>query len=135
MDSSRVVDQHGSLQANPFALDQLEEIITAEPVRRRAQGTVPVGVAVPELIVAGEPLPVTAQMDPEARKALLITVVPEQGRPIAREPRIVDVLARATFEDLPPGGYELRATGRRPESPLKHSCGIRAELRPRTSSR
>ena len=36
----RIVDQHGNLQANPWALDELEEVLVAEPVRRRAGATV-----------------------------------------------------------------------------------------------
>lgn len=61
----RVVDQHGNLQANPWALDELEEVLLTAPVRRRAGATVPVPVrvAVPDLILAGESLPVVVDVE------------------------------------------------------------------------
>ena len=32
----RIVEHHGNLQNNPWALDELEESLVAQPVRRRA---------------------------------------------------------------------------------------------------
>jgi hypothetical protein len=32
----RIVDNHGHLQGNPYVIDEIESVITAAPVRRRA---------------------------------------------------------------------------------------------------
>ncbi|MBV9314165.1 MAG: hypothetical protein JO100_10600, partial [Pseudonocardia sp.] len=65
----RIVDQHTNLHANPWALDELEEVLLTKPIRRRAGATIPIRVAVPDLILAGQPLPVTVDIEPADSKA------------------------------------------------------------------
>ncbi|MDQ3384007.1 MAG: hypothetical protein M3519_09540, partial [Actinomycetota bacterium] len=55
----RIVDQHGNLHRNSAALDELEEILTANPVRWRNPSSVPVRLTAPELTIEGEPVTVT----------------------------------------------------------------------------
>ena len=76
----RVPDQHGNLQRNQAAFDEIEEILTAQPVRRRAGKPVTLRVAVPDLIHTGEELPVTVDIDRAERQAIRITVADETGR-------------------------------------------------------
>src|SRR5262249_27429621 len=54
----RIVDKHGNLQRNKAALDELESILTAAPLIPRATAPIDPQVTVPELILAGAPLPV-----------------------------------------------------------------------------
>ena len=49
-----VADQHGALQSNQGVLDQIEGVLTASPVIRRAEPGVELGVEVDELVAAGE---------------------------------------------------------------------------------
>ncbi len=120
----RVVDHHGHLQANPWALDELEEALTATPVRRRASATVPARVTVPDLILAGEDLPVTVDIEADPPSAVLIQIVAagaagQREHVVAsRTPRIRDGRLQTRFTDLAPGGYEVRVTGLNPGSPV-----------------
>ena len=49
----RVPDQHTNLQCNQFVLDQVQEILTAKPVRRRELKSVSVRASVPDLVTRG----------------------------------------------------------------------------------
>lgn len=115
----RVVDHHGNIHANPYALDEVEEVITTTPVRRRAPCTVPVNLTVPDLVLAGEPLPITVRVDPTVRDAILVTVIDERQRPVyARQPAVKAGTLTVTTGVLPPGGYEIRVTGAHDGSPI-----------------
>lgn len=115
----RVADHHGSIQANPYAFDELEEILTTAPVRRRAPGSVPVQLGAPDLVVAGEQVPITAQLPADARHSIQITVVDEQQRTVfARRPPGSNGAVYSSTPVLPPGGYEIRITGTHPGSPI-----------------
>ncbi len=120
----RVVDQHGSLQSNPWALDELEEAIVAQPVRRRAGATVPARVTVPELILAGEALTVDVDVDADPPPAVRVQIVAEHGvgqreKIVAsRTPTIRDGHLATSFTGLAPGAYEVRVTGLTPGSPI-----------------
>ncbi len=115
----RVVDHHGSLQANPYALDEVEEVLTAKPIRRRAPVTVPVQLAAPDIVLAGHQFPVTAQRPPDARDSIQITIVDEHQRSVfARRPSGTGGIFHTSAPALPPGGYEIRVTGTRPGSPI-----------------
>jgi len=121
----RVVDRHGHLQANPWALDELEEALTATPVRRRAGATVPVRVAVPDLILAADALPVAVDIESDSPPAVLVQVVATGAAADRREhvvasrtPRIRDGRLETRFTGLAPGGYEVRVTGLTPGSPV-----------------
>ncbi|WP_394620618.1 hypothetical protein JNUCC0626_16375 [Lentzea sp. JNUCC 0626] len=116
---SRVIDIHGSLQANPYALDQIEEVLTTVPVRRRAPATVPVQVTVPDFVLAGEHVPIAVQLPVETRDSVLVTVVDERGQSVfSRRPPNRGGLLSTDVPALPPGGYEVRVTGTRPGSPV-----------------
>ncbi len=115
----RIVDQHGSLQCNPYALDEVQEIVTAEPVRLRAGHTVPLRVTVPDVVVLGERLPVSVVIDADARDAVVVSVVNEGGKTVfSRRPRATDRRIDTGFDDLPAGGYEVRVTGVHTGSPV-----------------
>lgn len=115
----RIIDHHGSLQANPYAIDEVEEVLTSAAIRRRAPATVPVQLTAPDLVLAGEQLSITAQLPPDTRDSIQITVVDEHGRPaFARRPPGADGAFSTSAPALPPGGYEIRVTGTRPGSPI-----------------
>lgn len=115
----RIVDHHGNLQANPHALDEVEEIITTTPVRRRAPRTTPVRVTAPDLILAGEQLPITAETQPDTRDAIQITIVNEHDTTVfARRPPVTHGKINTVVGALAPGGYEIRITGTHPGSPI-----------------
>jgi pimeloyl-ACP methyl ester carboxylesterase len=126
----RIIDKHGNLQRNPQALDEMAEIITARPIRRRAPHVVGVRVTVPEFLRAGEDLPVTVAI--EARHAIKVTVRDESGEEIhARAPRPRDGHVSTTFTDLPPGGYAVDVTGLHlgsPVTPVRSTVVIGADL-------
>lgn len=115
----RIVDHHGHLQANPHALDELEEIITATPVRRRAGRAVPIQVTTPDLIIAGEELPVTVHIEPDVRDAIQVAVINEHNDIVfARQPQATNGTINTTINSLPPGGYDIRITGTHHGSPV-----------------
>jgi hypothetical protein len=105
----RVPDKHGNLQRNRAALDELEGILTARPVRVRAAGMIDASVDVPELILAGEPLPVRVRLPDAHRAAVRIAVTDESGHLVAA--RVTTPPAPASFEGLPPGVYTADVTG------------------------
>jgi pimeloyl-ACP methyl ester carboxylesterase len=113
----RIVDQHGNLQANPWALDELEEVLVAKPVRRRAGAIVSVRVAVPDLILAGESLPVVVDIEADRPPAVRIEIVAESKAgerekiTASRTPKIRHGHLEASFAGLAPGAYEVRVTG------------------------
>ncbi|MDX3660888.1 hypothetical protein PV646_26600 [Streptomyces sp. ID05-26A] len=115
----RIIDHHGSLQAGPNALDEVEEILTTKPIRRRAPATVPVQLAAPDIVLAGHQFPITAQLPPDARDSIQITIVDEHQRSVfARRPSSIGGTFHTSAPALPPGGYEIRVTGTRPGSPI-----------------
>ncbi|MGH9217498.1 MAG: esterase/lipase family protein [Acidimicrobiales bacterium] len=114
----RVADHHGNLQRNGAALDVLAGILTAKPVvRRDAHATAELRVTVPELVLAGENLPVTVTTvavteDGTARQAITITVRDEAGTVVASAvPRLRKGHAETAFPALPPGAYAVQVTG------------------------
>jgi pimeloyl-ACP methyl ester carboxylesterase len=115
----RIVDQHGNLHRNPAALDELEEILTATPIRWRPPAPVSVRVTAPDLTLAGQPLTVAVDLDDNARHALAITLTDDNGHELDRlQPRVRNSHAQASFEDLPPGAYTVTVTGNAPASPV-----------------
>lgn len=129
MDSNlihRVADQHGNLQRNQHVFDTITEILTTEPVRRRANRTVVLRVAVPNLTLTSEGLPVTVDIDPltadgredDGRHGLVISVVDETGREqVSRGLNVVDRHAETCIQGLPPGAHSVTVKGTSPASP------------------
>jgi pimeloyl-ACP methyl ester carboxylesterase len=105
----RVPDKHGNLQRNRAALDELEGILTARPVKVRAAGVIEAAVDLPELILAGEPLPIRVRLSETRRTAVRITVTSESGHLAAA--RVITPPAITSFEGLAPGVYTIDATG------------------------
>ena len=120
----RIVEQHGNLQNNPWALDELEEAILAQPVRRRAGATVPLRVAVPELILASESLPVIVDIQADPPPAVRVQILAERNAGqrekivASRTPKIRNGHLETSFTGLVPGAYEVRVTGLAPGSPV-----------------
>ncbi|MBK8468718.1 MAG: hypothetical protein IPL45_02695 [Actinomycetales bacterium] len=116
-----VPDNHGNLQRNAAALDELEGILRAEPVVIKGGVQVPLSVSVPELISAGEALQIVVAVDPANRPGLHATVTPAggaRGSGTTQVLRLQDGLARASFEDLAPGAYVVDVTGATAGSPV-----------------
>jgi pimeloyl-ACP methyl ester carboxylesterase len=108
----RVADQHGNLQCNTAYFDEITEIITAKPIRRRAVQPYKLRVTVPNLITVGEDMPITAEFDGPYRAGLKITVTNETGQPaLVRQPRIIAGRAHARFSNLTPGAYTVTVDG------------------------
>jgi pimeloyl-ACP methyl ester carboxylesterase len=114
----RIADHHGDLPRNPAALDELESVLTGRTIRRRDAVGVPLRVAVPDLLLAGEPLAVDVTVDDASRHAVRITVTGESRAPETRIPRLRHGQTTAVFTDLPPGAYTVDVTGLDPSSPL-----------------
>ncbi len=78
-----IADQHGALQNNQAALDELEGVLTAKPVVHRAPMGITVGVQLDDVVLAGEPIPIEATVSSGERVALRARVFDEQARPVA----------------------------------------------------
>jgi hypothetical protein len=105
----RVPDKHGNLQRNRAALDELEGILTAHPVRVRTAGTIEPAVDVPELILASQPLPIRVRLPDAHRAAVRVTVTDESGHLMAA--RVITPTVPTSFDGLPPGAYTVDVTG------------------------
>lgn len=115
----RVPDKHGNLQRNQAALDELEGILTAKPVVIRAADTVELRLAAPELLLAGEPLPITIATIDDQPAALLLTIRDESGAPF--EARVLTARTGAVetvVDGLPPGAYSIDVDGQDPAFPM-----------------
>ena len=105
----RIREHHGNLQRNPAALDEIEEILTTVPVRRRAGNPVKIRVAAPDLVLPGEALEVTATIDgTDSRHAVRIRITDESGRLLqSQQPTLSDGQAHTTFAGLLPGTHTI----------------------------
>jgi len=116
MDSNtlrHVPDKHGNLQRNKAALDELEAILTARRIHVRALGQVDAEADLPELILAGQPLPIRITLENDHRAAVLVTVTDEGGNVKTRR---VEPPVTTSIDDLPPGAYTVDVTGLSPGS-------------------
>ena len=114
----RVPDKHGNLHRNPAALDELEGVLTASRVVVRGD-VVPLRVEVPELVLAGQAIPVQAQVADGSRQGLLITVNDESGQFVdSYQPRPTKGTSATTLDSLPPGAYTIDVAGLNPASPV-----------------
>jgi len=106
----RICDKHGNLQRNKAALDEIEGILAARPVDVRAdEDSADVAVSLPELIVAGEELPVSVQFSGSRRASLRLAITDESERLV--EARVMRPPAATRITDLPPGAYTVSVTG------------------------
>ena len=128
----RVPEQHTNLQCNQFVLDQVQEILTAQPVRRRDLKSVSVRAVVPDLVTHGQGLKVSFDLesdDPDAdppREAVTITVRSDKGKVLAKsEPKLRAGHGVATFKELPPGTHSVTVAG---------AAGAGSPVRPITST-
>jgi pimeloyl-ACP methyl ester carboxylesterase len=122
----RVPDQHTNLQCNQLVLDQVQEILTAQPVRRREITDTNVRAVVPDLVVQGKPLKVAFDLESEdpgadpPRKAVTVTVRSEEGAVLATaEPSTRDGQGVASFAELPPGTHTVIVSGAGPSSTVR----------------
>jgi pimeloyl-ACP methyl ester carboxylesterase len=121
LDSSRlhrVADKHGNLQRNDAALDQVESVVTSRPIIVRGADEYSPRVLVPELVRAGDPVPVAVDL-PE-RLGIRITVTDEAGSVIESRSPVLDRAGTAvtSFADLPPGAYTIDVVGVGVASPV-----------------
>jgi pimeloyl-ACP methyl ester carboxylesterase len=115
----RVPEQHTNLQCNQFVLDQVQEILTAQPVRRRDDlKDTHVRATVPDLVTTGQPLKVSFDLESEMgsedppRKAVAVTVRSAKGNVLARtEPTLRKGHGVASFDDLPAGTHTVVVEG------------------------
>jgi len=117
----RVPDNHGNLQRNPAALDELEGVLRATPVIAKGGLHIPLSVTVPSVVAAGENLTVEVAVDPGNRPGLHATLRPAGAARSAGTTRVLRVdrgRAVASFEDLRPGAYVVDVTGAAPGSPV-----------------
>jgi len=115
----RVPDKHGNLQRNPAALDELEGILTAQPVTVRAARPIGLRVDAPEFALAGEDITVHVTPAETTRHAVRVAVTSETGR--LTESRVLQPgrgTAATTIDGLAPGAYTIDITGTDPGSPL-----------------
>jgi pimeloyl-ACP methyl ester carboxylesterase len=120
----RIVETHGSLQGNRVVLDQVEEIITATHIKFKAGPATAVRVDAPELVLFGEPLTVSVDVESNSRgrfPAIGVTLTSAEG-PLNAEPTkrpdIRDGHAEISFTPDAPGIYNIRVDGIVPGSPI-----------------
>jgi hypothetical protein len=122
----RVPEQHTNLQCNPFVLDQVQEILTAKPVRRRDLATTSVRAVVPDLVTEGHQLRVAFDLeadDPDAGppdQPVVVTVSSEKGAVLATAERTTrEGHGSVRFADLPPGTHTVTISGSGPASTVR----------------
>jgi pimeloyl-ACP methyl ester carboxylesterase len=120
----RVPDQHGNLQRNSAVLDEVHGILTASPIAVRAPYTTALHVDVPDLLQAGDPLPVRVAITGDPQQ-VRVTVKDENGRMVdSRAARPRDGAPTTTLiESLPPGAYSVDVTGLTPSAPVAPVSG------------
>ena len=122
----RIVDSHGNLQQNAAALDEIESLITAIPIRRRAGEPTAIRVRAPELAILGEDIPVAVDIEPDYSgriPAVQVQLIPETstagtGSTASSTPKIRDAHTETTFKPPSPGAYQISVTGTAPGSPI-----------------
>ncbi|GAA5018316.1 hypothetical protein GCM10023258_05050 [Terrabacter aeriphilus] len=122
----RVPEQHANLQCNQTVLDQVQEILSARPLRRRELTDTSVRAVVPDLVTAQEGLGVAFDLEPDVAgvdpsgKAVTVTVRAADGRVLATAaPSVVDGHGEASFAGLPPGTHTVTIAGSAPSSTVR----------------
>ena len=102
-----VDDTHTALPGNVGVLNQIDGILTAQRVEHLAV-EVPIGVTVDELVVAGEPVTVTAELDDPHVLVFARVVDAASGALVDSAPlRVAGERLAVTFDGLPPGAYRV----------------------------
>ncbi len=103
----RIADKHGHLQCNTAALDEVESVVTSEPIVVKAGSTEELSVAAPEILSVGERLAATIAA-PAGRRSVTITVRDELGQVVTQ---VEKAMRHSTIEyrtaPLDLGGYSL----------------------------
>ncbi|MGW5241261.1 esterase/lipase family protein [Monashia sp. NPDC004114] len=122
----RVPEQHTNLQCNQFVLDQVQEILTAQPIRRRDLADTNVRAVVPDLLTTGQALKVSFDLEHDdadatpARKSVTVTVRSAKGKVLAKaEPTLRKGHGVASFSDLPPGTHSVTIAGTEASSTVR----------------
>lgn len=103
----RIADKHGHLQCNDAALDEIESIITSEPIVVKAATGTELSVAAPEILGQKESLTATIS-SPDGRRSVVVKVSDEHGALIAEQTKPVrNGTVVYHTPPLPPGGYSL----------------------------
>lgn len=107
-----IADQHGSLQSNQAVLDEIEGILTAQPVIHRAVAGLELGVKTEPLVLMGENISVEATVTGGERIALQAQVMDELRQKVVTAPlRAAMGVQRAVLNPLPPGAYRVVVGG------------------------
>jgi pimeloyl-ACP methyl ester carboxylesterase len=107
-----IPDQHGSLQNNQAILDELEGVLTAQPVVYRAATEFELGVRTEPLVLTGERVVVEATVADGKRVALQARVSNEWGNEVMTASlRSSGGVYRASLELVSPGAYRVVVGG------------------------
>lgn len=108
-----IPDQHGSLQSNQTVFDELEFVLTAQPVVHRAASEYELGVRTEPILLAGERLAVEATVAGGNQVGLLARVHDERGNAVVTAAlRLSDGIYRASIGPLSaPGAYSVVVGG------------------------
>lgn len=105
----RIADRHGHLQCNSAALDEIESVVTSEPIMVKAGLHEELSITAPEVLAAGEPLAASISSR-TGRRSILVTIADEHGTLIAEQMKVLrDGVIDYHSPPLPPGGYALKA--------------------------
>jgi hypothetical protein len=103
-----IADQHGSLQSNRAALDELDGVLTASPVTHRDMPPTQVGVDVEDLLLSGEAIEVLAVVQRSRDARLGATLLDERDVVVVKAPLVPSSDGqRVTLPAQPPGAYKL----------------------------
>jgi hypothetical protein len=107
----RVADKHGHLQCNTAALDEIESVLTSEPIVVKAASIDELSVRSPEILSTTEDL--VATIESSERRTVTITVRDERGQIVAEVQKVVRN-GRLEYRTTPlePGGYDLEVRDR-----------------------
>ncbi len=104
----RVAEKHGSLQVNRAALDEIEQIITSQPVTFKTAVSTEIAVSVPEIVNASEPIALGISCTVWPR-AVIVSVTDEQGRTHSQSNKVIRENTQIVkLAGLPPGGHIIR---------------------------
>lgn len=104
----RVADKHGHLQCNDSALDEVESVITSDPIVVKGGSFDDLSVTLPEVLSLGESAVATIE-SAAVRRGIAITLRDENGGVVSS---VEKVMRSSTFEykvtSLDPGAYSLQ---------------------------